>query len=308
MKIYHSIQEMVGQTPILQLHHIEKLEQTQAHLFAKLEYYNPAGSVKDRVARGMLLDALKSGKLQPGATIIEPTSGNTGIGLCAIGTALGFEVIIVMPDTMSEERRKLMKAFGAKLVLTPGQEGMTGAINKAKALVKDIPQSFIPSQFTNPSNPKAHYLSTGPEINEQMDGKVDIFVAGVGTGGTISGVGQYLKEKNPQVQIIAVEPKDSPLLSNGQTGPHQLQGIGANFVPETLDTHIYDQIITVSTNEAFEAARQLAQKEGILTGISSGAALYAAKTLAKQPENKDKNIVVLLPDGGDRYLSTALYE
>ena len=308
MKIYHSIQEMVGQTPILQLHHIEKLEQTQAHLFAKLEYYNPAGSVKDRVARGMLLDALKSGKLQPGATIIEPTSGNTGIGLCAIGTALGFEVIIVMPDTMSEERRKLMKAFGAKLVLTPGQEGMTGAINKAKALVKDIPHSFIPSQFTNPSNPKAHYLSTGPEMNEQMDGKVDIFVAGVGTGGTISGVGQYLKEKNPQVQIIAVEPKDSPLLSNGQTGPHQLQGIGANFVPETLDTHIYDQIITVSTDEAFEAARQLAQKEGILTGISSGAALYAAKTLAKQPENKDKNIVVLLPDGGDRYLSTALYE
>lgn len=308
MKIYHSIQEMVGQTPILQLHHIEKLEQTQAHLFAKLEYYNPAGSVKDRVARGMLLDALESGKLQPGATIIEPTSGNTGIGLCAIGTALGFEVIIVMPDTMSEERRKLMKAFGAKLVLTPGQEGMTGAINKAKALAKDIPQSFIPSQFTNPSNPKAHYLSTGPEINEQMDGKVDIFVAGVGTGGTISGVGQYLKEKNPQVQIIAVEPKDSPLLSNGQTGPHQLQGIGANFVPETLNTHIYDQIITVSTEEAFEAARQLAQKEGILTGISSGAALYAAKTLAKQPENKDKNIVVLLPDGGDRYLSTALYE
>ena len=308
MKIYHSIQEMVGQTPILQLHHIEKLEQTQAHLFAKLEYYNPAGSVKDRVARGMLLDALESGKLQPGATIIEPTSGNTGIGLCAIGAALGFEVIIVMPDTMSEERRKLMKAFGAKLVLTPGQEGMTGAINKAKALAKDIPQSFIPSQFTNPSNPKAHYLSTGPEMNEQMDGKVDIFVAGVGTGGTISGVGQYLKEKNPQVQIIAVEPKDSPLLSNGQTGSHQLQGIGANFVPETLDTHIYDQIITVSTDEAFEAARQLAQKEGILTGISSGAALYAAKTLAKQPENKDKNIVVLLPDGGDRYLSTALYE
>lgn len=308
MKIYHSIQEMVGQTPILQLHHIEKLEQTQAHLFAKLEYYNPAGSVKDRVARGMLLDALESGKLQPGATIIEPTSGNTGIGLCAIGAALGFEVIIVMPDTMSEERRKLMKAFGAKLVLTPGQEGMTGAINKAKALAKDIPHSFIPSQFTNPSNPKAHYLSTGPEINEQMDGKVDIFVAGVGTGGTISGVGQYLKEKNPQVQIIAVEPKDSPLLSNGQTGSHQLQGIGANFVPETLDTHIYDQIITVSTDEAFEAARQLAQKEGILTGISSGAALYAAKTLAKQPENKDKNIVVLLPDGGDRYLSTALYE
>ena len=308
MKIYHSIQEMVGQTPILQLHHIEKQEQTQSHLFAKLEYYNPAGSVKDRVARGMLLDALESGKLQPGATIIEPTSGNTGIGLCAIGVALGFEVIIVMPDTMSEERRKLMKAFGAKLVLTPGQEGMTGAINKAKALAKDIPQSFIPSQFTNPSNPKAHYLSTGPEINEQMDGKVDIFVAGVGTGGTISGVGQYLKEKNPQVQIIAVEPKDSPLLSNGQTGPHQLQGIGANFVPETLDTHIYDQIITVSTDEAFEAARQLAQKEGILTGISSGAALYAAKTLAKHPENKDKNIVVLLPDGGDRYLSTALYE
>ena len=308
MKIYHSIQEMVGQTPILQLHHIEKQEQTQSHLFAKLEYYNPAGSVKDRVARGMLLDALESGKLQPGATIIEPTSGNTGIGLCAIGTALGFEVIIVMPDTMSEERRKLMKAFGAKLVLTPGQEGMTGAINKAKALAKDIPQSFIPSQFTNPSNPKAHYLSTGPEMNEQMDGKVDIFVAGVGTGGTISGVGQYLKEKNPRVQIIAVEPKDSPLLSNGQTGSHQLQGIGANFVPETLDTHIYDQIITVSTDEAFEAARQLAQKEGILTGISSGAALYAAKTLAKQPENKDKNIVVLLPDGGDRYLSTALYE
>ena len=307
MNIKKNLTELIGNTPLLAITRLGE-ELQGAEVIAKLEYFNPGGSVKDRVARGMLLDALESGKLQPGATIIEPTSGNTGIGLCAIGTALGFEVIIVMPDTMSEERRKLMKAFGAKLVLTPGQEGMTGAIDKAKALAKDIPQSFIPSQFTNPSNPKAHYLSTGPEINEQMDGKVDIFVAGVGTGGTISGVGQYLKEKNPQVQIIAVEPKDSPLLSNGQTGPHQLQGIGANFVPETLDTHIYDQIITVSTDEAFEAARQLAQKEGILTGISSGAALYAAKTLAKQPENKDKNIVVLLPDGGDRYLSTALYE
>lgn len=308
MKVYHSIQEMTGQTPILQLHRIEEEDHSYGHLFAKLEYYNPAGSVKDRVAKTMILDAIENGQLKPGATIIEPTSGNTGIGLCAIGSALGFKVIIVMPDTMSEERRKLMKAFGAKLVLTPGKEGMSGAITKAEELAKDIPNSFIPSQFTNPSNPKAHYMSTGPEIDEQMDGQVDIFVAGIGTGGTISGVGRYLKEKNPHVQIIAVEPQDSPLLSQGKAGPHQIQGIGANFIPETLNTDIYDQIITVSTDEAFEAARQLAQKEGILTGISSGAALYAAKTLAKQSENKDKNIVVLLPDGGDRYLSTALYE
>lgn len=308
MKIYHSIQDMVGQTPILQLHHIEKLEDTQAHLFAKLEYYNPAGSVKDRVAKRMLLDALEAGQIHLDSTIIEPTSGNTGIGLCAIGSALGLKVIIVMPDTMSEERRKLMKAYGAKLVLTPGKEGMSGAIAKAEALAKDIPHSFIPSQFTNLCNPKAHYLSTGPEIDQQMDGQIDIFVAGIGTGGTISGVGHYLKEKYPQVQIVAVEPADSPLLSKGQAGPHQIQGIGANFVPETLDTHIYDQIITVSTDEAFQAARQLAKKEGILTGISSGAALFAAQKLAKEPQNKDKNIVVLLPDGGDRYLSTALYE
>lgn len=308
MKVYHSIQEMTGQTPILQLHRVEEQNQLYGHLFAKLEYYNPAGSVKDRVAKTMILDAIENGQLKTGDTIIEPTSGNTGIGLCAIGTALGFKVIIVMPDTMSEERRKLMKAFGAKLVLTPGKEGMSGAIAKAEQLAKEIPGSFIPSQFTNPSNPKAHYQSTGPEIDEQMNGQIDIFVAGIGTGGTISGVGRYLKEKNPHVRIVAVEPHDSPLLSQGKAGPHQIQGIGANFVPETLNTDIYDQIITVSTDEAFEAARELAQKEGILTGISSGAALYAAKTLARQQENKDKNIVVLLPDGGDRYLSTALYE
>lgn len=308
MKVYHSIQELVGQTPILQLHHIEKQEQLQAHLFAKLEYYNPAGSVKDRVAKKMLLDALENGKLKSGATIIEPTSGNTGIGLCAIGKAMGFEVIIVMPDTMSQERRKLMTAFGAKLVLTPGKQGMSGAIEKAEQLAKEIPESFIPSQFTNPSNPEAHYITTGPEIDEQMDGQIDIFVAGVGTGGTITGTGRYLKEKHPDIQIIAVEPADSPLLSKGQAAPHQIQGIGANFIPETLDTSLYDCVMTVSTQQAYEASRQLAQKEGILAGISSGAALYAAKTLAKQSENKDKNIVVLLPDGGDRYLSTDLYE
>lgn len=308
MKIYHNIQELVGQTPILQLHHIEEQDQTQAHLFAKLEYYNPAGSVKDRVAKKMLLDAIETGQLKAGSTIIEPTSGNTGIGLCAIGKALGFDVIIVMPDTMSEERRKLMTAFGAKLVLTPGKEGMSGAIQKAEALAKEIPDSFIPSQFTNPSNPQAHYLSTGPEIDEQMDGQIDIFVAGVGTGGTISGTGRYLKEKHPDIQIIAVEPLDSPLLSQGQAGPHKIQGIGANFVPEILDTSIYDSVMTVSTQQAYKAARQLAQKEGILTGISSGGALAIAKILAQKPENKDKNIVVLLPDGGDRYLSTDLYE
>ena len=285
MKVYHSIQEMTGQTPILQLHRVEEQNQLYGHLFAKLEYYNPAGSVKDRVAKTMILDAIENGQLKTGDTIIEPTSGNTGIGLCAIGTALG-----------------------AKLVLTPGKEGMSGAIAKAEQLAKEIPGSFIPSQFTNPSNPKAHYQSTGPEIDEQMNGQIDIFVAGIGTGGTISGVGRYLKEKNPHVRIVAVEPLASPLLSQGKAGPHQIQGIGANFVPETLNTDIYDQIITVSTDEAFEAARELAQKEGILTGISSGAALYAAKTLARQQENKDKNIVVLLPDGGDRYLSTALYE
>lgn len=308
MKVYHHIQELVGQTPILQLHQIEQLEQTQAHLFAKLEYYNPAGSVKDRVAKKMLLDALETGQLKKGSTIIEPTSGNTGIGLCAIGKALGFDVIIVMPDTMSEERRKLMKAFGAKLVLTPGKEGMSGAIQKAEALAKEIPDSFIPSQFTNPSNPLAHYVSTGPEIDEQMDGQIDIFVAGVGTGGTISGTGRYLKEKHPDIQIIAVEPLDSPLLSQGQAGPHKIQGIGANFVPETLNISIYDSVMTVSTQQAYDAARQLAQKEGILTGISSGGALAVAKILAQKPENKGKNIVVLLPDGGDRYLSTDLYE
>ncbi len=308
MKVYHSIQELVGQTPILQLHHIEKQELLQAHLFAKLEYYNPAGSVKDRVAKKMLLDALENGKLKSGATIIEPTSGNTGIGLCAIGKAMGFEVIIVMPDTMSQERRKLMTAFGAKLVLTPGKQGMSGAIEKAEQLAKEIPDSFIPSQFTNPSNPEAHYITTGPEIDEQMDGQIDIFVAGVGTGGTITGTGRYLKEKHPDIQIVAVEPADSPLLSKGQAGPHQIQGIGANFIPETLDTSLYDCVMTVSTQQAYEAARQLVQKEGILVGISSGGALAIAKILAKKPENKDKNIVVLLPDGGDRYLSTDLYE
>lgn len=308
MKVYHSLTDLIGHTPMLELHHIEDKEKLKGKLFAKLEYYNPAGSVKDRVAKQMIIDAMADGTLKPNATIIEPTSGNTGIGLCAVGTTLGFQVIIVMPETMSQERRTLMKAYGAKLVLTPGKDGMAGAIAKAQKLAKEIPNSFIPGQFVNPSNPKTHMLSTGPEIDEQMDGHIDFFVAGVGTGGTITGVGQYLKQKHPNMKVIAVEPFDSPILTQGKAGPHKIQGIGANFVPEILNTSIYDEVVTVTTDNAFEAARQLAKNEGILVGISSGAALHVAKELARKEENKDKNIVVLLPDGGDRYLSTDLFK
>lgn len=308
MKVYHSLTELIGHTPMLELHHIEDKDNLKGKLFAKLEYYNPAGSVKDRVAKQMIIDAMEDGTLKAGATIIEPTSGNTGIGLCAVGATLGFQVIIVMPETMSEERRTLMKAYGAKLVLTAGKDGMAGAIAKAEELAKEIPNSFIPGQFVNPNNPKAHILSTGPEIDEQMDGHIDIFVAGVGTGGTITGIGQYLKEKHQDIKIIAVEPSDSPVLTQGKAGPHKIQGIGANFVPKILDTTIYDEVITITTDHAFEASRQLAKTEGILVGISSGAALHVAKELAKKEENKNKNIVVLLPDGGDRYLSTDLFK
>lgn len=308
MNIYHSLQELIGHTPILQLHKIEDIYQTKGHLFAKLECFNPAGSSKDRVAKQMLIDAINDGKLKEDSTIIEPTSGNTGIGLCAVGTTLGFQVIIVMPDSMSQERITLMEAYGARVVLSPGSEGMAGAIAKAEELAKLIPHSFIPGQFDNPSNPKAHYLSTGPEIDEQMDGKIDIFVAGIGTGGTISGTGQYLKQKYPHIKIVGVEPFDSPLITQGKSGPHQIQGIGANFIPQILDTSIYDEIITITAQDAFQEARTLAQKEGILVGISSGGALHVAIELAKKEENKDKNIVVLLPDGGDRYLSTDLFK
>lgn len=308
MKVFHSFTELVGYTPILQLHKIQEKNQLKGNIFAKLESYNPAGSVKDRVARQILLDAIEEGKLKPGATIIEPTSGNTGIGISAMGRTLGYEVIIVMPETMSQERRTLMKAYGAKLVLTPGSEGMSGAIKKAEELAKEIPNSFIPGQFINPSNPKAHYLTTGPEIDEQMDGQVDIIVAGIGTGGTITGIGKYFKQKNPNIKVIAVEPESSPLLTKGVAGPHKIQGIGANFVPEILDTNIYDEVITVTNEEAFEASREMGHSEGVLIGISAGAALHVAKELAKKEENKDKNIIVIFPDGGDRYLSTGLYD
>ena len=308
MKVFHSFTELVGYTPILQLHKIQENNQLKGNIFAKLESYNPAGSVKDRVARQILLDAIEEGKLKPGATIIEPTSGNTGIGISAMGRTLGYEVIIVMPETMSQERRTLMKEYGAKLVLTPGSEGMSGAIKKAEELAKEIPNSFIPGQFINPSNPKAHYLTTGPEIDEQMDGQVDIIVAGIGTGGTITGIGKYFKQKNPNIKVIAVEPESSPLLTKGVAGPHKIQGIGANFVPEILDTNIYDEVITVTNEEAFEASREMGHSEGVLIGISAGAALHVAKELAKKEENKDKNIIVIFPDGGDRYLSTGLYD
>lgn len=308
MKIYHHFTDLVGQTPILQLHRIEENENLKAYIFAKLEYYNPAGSVKDRVAKQMLLDAMDKGLLQKGATIIEPTSGNTGIGLCAVGTTLGFKVIIVMPDSMSQERITLMQAYGAQVVLTPGNQGMSGAIKKAEELTKEIPNSFIPCQFNNPSNPHAHELSTAPEIDEQMEGQIDVIVAGIGTGGTITGLGHYFKNKYPHIKIIGVEPYDSPLLSQSKAGLHQIQGIGANFIPDILDTHIYDEIITVQSHDAFETSRMLAKSEGILAGISSGAALYASLQIAKKEEYKDKNIVVILPDGGDRYLSTDLFK
>ena len=307
MKIYGSVAELVGNTPLLELKRFAELNGARATILAKLEFFNPAGSVKDRVAKNIIDDAEKQGRLKPGSTIIEPTSGNTGIGLAAIAVSKGYRVIIVMPDSMSEERRNLIKAYGAELVLTEGKLGMTGAINRAEELLKEIPDSIIAGQFENPANPEAHFTSTGPEIWEDTDGEVDIFVAGVGTGGTISGTGKYLKSMNPNMKVVAVEPTDSPLLSKGISGPHGLQGIGANFVPETLDTDIYDEIITVSTEEAFAAAKTLAKSEGVLVGISSGAALYAAKEIALRPENYGKRIVVLLADTGDRYLSTPLF-
>jgi cysteine synthase A len=306
MKIYNSIEELVGGTPLLALSRYGAY--LPAKIFAKLEYLNPAGSAKDRIAAEMIAEAEKSGRLAPGGTIIEPTSGNTGIGLAALAAVKGYKVIITMPETMSRERQLLMRAYGAELVLTDGAKGMAGSIEKAEELAREIPGAIIAGQFENPANPAAHRKTTGPEIWADTDGRVDIFVAGVGTGGTISGTGAYLKEKNPDIKIVAVEPHDSPLLSAGKAGAHKIQGIGANFVPGALDTGIYDEIITVKTEEAYAAARTLAKTEGVLAGISSGAALYAATVLAGRPENAGKNIVVLLPDTGDRYLSTDLFE
>ena len=307
-RIYHSAEELIGRTPLLKLNRYAAEKEYGGAILAKLEYLNPAGSAKDRAALFMVNDAEKRGILKPGGTVIEPTSGNTGIGLAMVAVRRGYRVIIVMPDSMSKERRTLMTAYGAELVLTPGCEGMKGAIEKAEALKEAIPGSFILGQFENPANAEAHYRTTGPEIWEDTEGRVDLFVAGVGTGGTVTGVGRYLKEQNPEVKIVAVEPASSPLLSKGYAGPHGLQGIGANFVPELLDREIYDEVITVTEEEAFGAARTLAKTEGILCGISSGAALFAGETLANRKENTGKNIVVLLPDTGDRYLSTALYE
>ncbi len=306
-KIYTSADQLIGKTPLLELTHIEKNLGLKAKILAKLEYFNPAGSVKDRIAKAMIDDAEKSRKLTPDSVIIEPTSGNTGIGLAAVAAARGYRIIIVMPETMSVERRQLMKAYGAELVLTEGAKGMKGAIAKAEELAKEIPHSFIPSQFTNPANPKAHVETTGPEIWEDTDGKVDIFVAGVGTGGTITGVGEYLKSKNPNIKIVAVEPESSAVLSTGVAGAHKIQGIGAGFVPDVLNTKIYDEIITVSNENAFETGRLIGRSEGVLVGISSGAAAWAAIELANRSENEGKNIVVLLPDTGDRYLSTPLF-
>ena len=307
MKVYEKITDLIGGTPLLKLNDIIGDEDTGAEIYGKLEYFNPAGSVKDRIARAMVDDAEKAGVLKPGATIIEPTSGNTGIGLAAVAAARGYKIILTMPETMSVERRNLLKAYGAQLVLTDGAAGMKGAIEKAEELAKETPGSFIPSQFTNPANPAAHKASTGPEIWEDTDGKVDIFVAGVGTGGTLSGVGEYLKSKNPNVHVVAVEPAGSPVLSKGTAGPHKIQGIGAGFVPETLNTEIYDEIIPVENDDAFETGRTFARKGGVLVGISSGAAAFAALQLAKLPENKGKIIVALLPDTGERYLSTPMF-
>ena len=306
MKVYQKITDLIGKTPLLELVNYEKEENLAATLLAKVEYFNPAGSVKDRIAKGMIEDAEAKGLLKPDSVIIEPTSGNTGIGLSAVAAAKGYQVILTMPETMSVERRNLLKAYGAKLVLTDGAKGMKGAIAKAEELAKETPHSFIPSQFTNRINPAVHKATTGPEIWEDTDGKVDIFVAGVGTGGTISGVGAYLKSQNPDVKIVAVEPATSPVLSKGVAGPHKIQGIGAGFVPETLDTSIYDEIIPVENEDAFATGRALARGEGLLVGISAGAAVYAAAQLAKRPENAGKTIVALLPDTGDRYLSTPL--
>ena len=307
MKVYKKITDLIGHTPLLELENIEKKEKLEAKIYAKLEYFNPAGSVKDRIAKAMLEDAEAKGVLKPGSTIIEPTSGNTGIGLASAAAAKGYKLIIAMPETMSVERRKLMKAYGAELVLTEGAKGMKGAIAKAEELAKEIPDSFIPSQFSNPANPAAHEKTTGVEIWDDTDGTVDIFVAGVGTGGTITGTGKYLKSKNPNVKIVAVEPASSPVLSKGTAGPHKIQGIGAGFVPDTLDTKIYDEILPVENDDAFETGRRIAKTEGVLVGISSGAALYAAIQLAKRPEIKGKTIVALLPDTGERYLSTAMF-
>ena len=306
-RIYTSADQLIGGTPLLELSNIEKEEALKAKVLAKLEYFNPAGSVKDRIGKAMIDDAEEKGILKPGAVIIEPTSGNTGIGLAAVAAARGYRIIIVMPETMSVERRQIMKAYGAELVLTEGAKGMKGAIAKADELAKEIPNAFIPGQFVNPANPAIHYATTGPEIWQDTDGKVDIFVAGVGTGGTITGTGKYLKEKNPQVKIVAVEPASSPVLSKGTAGAHKIQGIGAGFVPEVLDTKVYDEIITVTNEDAFAAGKLIGRKEGVLVGISSGAAAFAAIQLAKRPENRGKNIVVLLPDTGDRYLSTPLF-
>ncbi|MDE6260349.1 MAG: cysteine synthase A [Oscillospiraceae bacterium] len=305
--IYTSADQLIGRTPLLELTHIEKAEGLEVRVLAKLEYFNPAGSVKDRIAKAMIDDAEEKGLLKPGSVIIEPTSGNTGIGLASVAAARGYRIIIVMPETMSVERRQLMKAYGAELVLTEGAKGMKGAIAKADELAKEIPNSFIPGQFVNPANPAVHRATTGPEIWDDTDGKVDIFVAGVGTGGTVTGVGEYLKSQNPNVKVVAVEPAASPVLSQGTAGAHKIQGIGAGFVPDVLNTGVYDEIITVENEDAFAAGRQVGRAEGVLVGISSGAAVWAAVQLAKRPENKGKTIVALLPDTGDRYLSTPLF-
>ena len=306
-KIYTSADQLIGRTPLLELTHIEAAEGLDARILAKLEYFNPAGSVKDRIAKAMIDDAEATGKLKPGSVIIEPTSGNTGIGLASVAAARGYRIIIVMPETMSVERRQLMKAYGAELVLTDGSKGMKGAIAKADELAKEIPNSFVPGQFVNPANPDAHKRTTGPEIWEDTDGKVDIFVAGVGTGGTVTGVGEYLKSQNPAVKVVAVEPATSPVLSKGTAGAHKIQGIGAGFVPDVLNTKVYDEVIPVANEDAFATGKLVGHKEGVLVGISSGAALWAAIQLAKRPENKGKTIVALLPDTGDRYLSTPLF-
>ena len=306
-KIYTSADQLIGKTPLLELTHLEKELKLEAKVLAKLEYFNPAGSVKDRIAKAMIDDAEAKGALKPGSVIIEPTSGNTGIGLASVAAARGYRIIIVMPETMSVERRQLMKAYGAELVLTEGAKGMKGAIAKAEELAKEIPNSFIPGQFVNPANPAAHKATTGPEIWEDTDGKVDIFVAGVGTGGTITGVGEYLKSRNPNVKVVAVEPATSPVLSKGTAGAHKIQGIGAGFVPAVLDTQVYDEIIPVENEAAFATGKKIGKTEGVLVGISSGAAVWAAVELAKRPENKGKTIVALLPDTGDRYLSTPLF-
>ncbi len=307
MAIAKKITDLIGGTPLLELSNYEKKNNLEAKIVGKLEYFNPAGSVKDRIAKAMIEDAEQKGLLKPDSVIIEPTSGNTGIGLASVATAKGYRIIITMPETMSVERRNLLKAFGAELVLTDGSKGMKGAIAKADELAKEIPNSFIPGQFVNPANPSVHFATTGPEIWEDTNGKVDIFVAGIGTGGTISGAGKYLKSKNPDVKVVAVEPASSPVLSKGESGPHKIQGIGAGFVPDTLDTDVYDEIITVENDDAFKTGKEIARAEGFLVGISSGAAVWTATELAKRPENKGKTIVALLPDTGDRYLSTPLF-